>query len=639
MTTNEMLLTLFGTASEVPPRRVLTAGPLSAELEAGNLRHIRLAGREAIRAVSYIVRDHEWGTLAPRISELAVEQGAEHFRVTYRATCQEGGQRFDYAARIEGRPDGLEFAVEGNAVTDVNTARIGFVVLHPIDGVSGTPAIIEHVDGNHDETVFPALIAPYQPFMEVRAITHAVAPGLRVTCRMEGDTFETEDQRNWTDASYKTYVRPIGLPWPFLIRRGESTHQRVTLGFSGSAPAAAPESPAVRVALGAPQGVLPAVCLQVDPAEPPGAPELERVRALGPTALRCRFDARRHGAAEMAGFAALAAATGARVVLETVLPAAGDLDAEAAGIAALAGAAGLRPESVVAVPAPDMKGVTPGKPWPACPPLEAVYRAARAAFPQARLGGGTYCFFAEFNRKRPPVAALDFVTHSTGAIYHAGDDVSAMETLGCLPAVFASGKAIAAGRGYETAFGAIGCMDNPFGVAAAPNPDQTRRPMARQDPRQRGLFGAAWTLGYLSRAADAGLAAATPGAVGGAFAVADADGRLRPLFHVLRGLARHAGRPLRPAVSSRPDAVLALAVTSGDDLEVWLGNLGAPERSVTLTLPLPARVALLDAAAAAAAAQDAAFLDHLTGDLPSGAALLLPSYAVARLLVAGGAAG
>ena len=84
--------------------------------------------------------------------------------------------------------------------------------------------------------------------------------------------------------------------------------------------------------------------------------------------------------------------------------------------------------------------------------------------------------------------------------------------------------------------------------------------------------------------------------------------------------------------------MLALAVTSGDDLEVWLANLGEPERSVTPGLPLPARVALLDAATAASAARDAAFLDHLAGELPAGAALRLPSCAVARLLVPGGAA-
>src|SRR3712207_7382130 len=45
---------------------------------------------------------------------------------------------------------------------------------------------------------------PYTTFF--RSLTHEAAPGLRVTCRMEGDTFEMEDQRNWTDASFKTYV-------------------------------------------------------------------------------------------------------------------------------------------------------------------------------------------------------------------------------------------------------------------------------------------------------------------------------------------------------------------------------------------------------------------------------------------------
>ena len=37
---------------------------------------------------------------------------------------------------------------------------------------------------------------------------------------MQGDIFEMEDQRNWTDASYKTYVRPLALPWPYTLPAG-----------------------------------------------------------------------------------------------------------------------------------------------------------------------------------------------------------------------------------------------------------------------------------------------------------------------------------------------------------------------------------------------------------------------------------
>jgi hypothetical protein len=70
---------------------------------------------------------------------------------------------------------------------------------------------------------------------ELRAITHEFLPGLKVTCRMEGDTFEMEDQRNWTDASYKTYVRPLALPWPYVIGKGDAIDQTITLTVSGSA--------------------------------------------------------------------------------------------------------------------------------------------------------------------------------------------------------------------------------------------------------------------------------------------------------------------------------------------------------------------------------------------------------------------
>mgnify|MGYP006195238293 CR=1 FL=1 len=43
-----------------------------------------------------------------------------------------------------------------------------------------------------------------------------------------GDVFEMEDQRNWTDASYKTYVRPLALPWPYTLEAGTELEQAVT---------------------------------------------------------------------------------------------------------------------------------------------------------------------------------------------------------------------------------------------------------------------------------------------------------------------------------------------------------------------------------------------------------------------------
>ena len=54
-----------------------------------------------------------------------------------------------------------------------------------------------------------------------------------------------EDQRNWTDASYKTYVRPLAKPWPYTLPKGESFTQSVTLTLSGKLPKPRPARAAV----------------------------------------------------------------------------------------------------------------------------------------------------------------------------------------------------------------------------------------------------------------------------------------------------------------------------------------------------------------------------------------------------------
>ena len=158
----------------------------------------------------------------------------DRFKVTYDGMTRDAKQQFRYSAVITGESSGrLDFTAKGEAVTDFLTARTGFVVLHPIEGVAGAPARIETVDGKVSDTSFPELIDPVQPMMNLRAITHAFAPGATVECRMEGDTFEMEDQRNWTDASYKTYVRPLALPWPYTLAKGTTVEQAVRLRLEG----------------------------------------------------------------------------------------------------------------------------------------------------------------------------------------------------------------------------------------------------------------------------------------------------------------------------------------------------------------------------------------------------------------------
>ena len=93
---------LCGTDEADPPSRLLRAGPLSVELEAGNLRYIRFSGIEVLRGISFLVRDANWGTLSADISELKVEESRDAFTVAYRGRCDDGSIGLVYDAVIHG---------------------------------------------------------------------------------------------------------------------------------------------------------------------------------------------------------------------------------------------------------------------------------------------------------------------------------------------------------------------------------------------------------------------------------------------------------------------------------------------------------------------------------------------------------
>ena len=153
----------------------------------------------------------------------------------------------------------IKFSFDGVARSDFLRNRIGICILHPIAECAGIPCAIEHVDGRVEQANFPTTISPYQPFQDIRAISYEVATtGIRAQLEVEGDTFEMEDQRNWSDASFKTYCTPLALPLPAPVKTGDHAQQAVTLSLSG------PVRPILPVNLGrAPQKKCGASWLQI----------------------------------------------------------------------------------------------------------------------------------------------------------------------------------------------------------------------------------------------------------------------------------------------------------------------------------------------------------------------------------------
>lgn len=640
---------LCGTELVDPPLRTLTAGPLAVAFDNGALRYVRYGGVEVLRAIAFLVRDENWGTFTPTIEDLLVDVSGEGFSVSYRGTCADAARVLVYDARIRGRRDGsLDFEVVARPQTDVLTNRTGFIVLHPVEGVAGRPVRILHVDGREERSRFPDAIDPGCPFRDIRAVSHEVVPGTWATCTMDGDAFEMEDQRNWSDASYKTYIRPLARPWPYTLPKGEPVAQAIRLAIAGPAPVAGHvgNHRTVGIEIGEEAGRLPAVGVGVPAHEAAHALKAGRLlERLGARWLVCEIDLRRdHGRPELERYRALADLTGAEIVLEVVTRGSLDPLAELSSVAGAAAEANLMPSAVCVFPAQDMKSVQPDAPWPDMPSFEQTYAAARAAFPGVRLGGGMAAYFTELNRKRPPAAALDYVTHTTCPNVHAADDRSVMETIGALPYQILSTRAFMGdGVAYRIGPSQLGCRENPYGKSTAPNPDNARVCLSAIDPRQRGLFNAAWSLAYVAACARGGIEAVALGAPTGPFGhiyrrtdfpqpyFDDLEGPgLYPAFHVLAGLAAQAGASLLATKVSAVGEIEALALRDGTKTVLWLANL--TDEAVIAEIPSDladgARIAKLDAESFERLTTMPDYLD--TAQLADGP-VRLDAYAVARI--------
>ena len=643
---------LFGTDVSDGKRRELTAGPITALLDNGAIRYIRYRGVEVLRGIAYLLRDKNWGTYSPLIENLKVRQGKNGFVVSYNATCRDADQAIQYQARIEAKSDGtLVFSANGTPLSDFLTNRTGFVVLHPLDGIVGKPVEVVHVDGKREKRSFPKLISPGQPIFEIRSLKHVVMPGVTAEVMMEGEKFEMEDHRNWMDASYKTYVCSLLDPWPYTIAKDRMFTQSVTLTIAGK-PAKSTSrrvSNIVQVTVGGPKNRLPAIGVGVPMAEAEAAlTKIDLITSAHPSHLVCQIDGRRGGQVKAAqAFAELKNHTRIPLTVEIILPAKQPAKLETADIAAALDEAGLRPDAVVITQAHDLKSFQPNTPRPWGPSYGEMAAAARAAFPGVSLGGGMLSYFTELNRQPAPQGIFDFITHTVCPIVHSADDISVMETLETLPWIIASTRAMIGKQPYHLGPSSIPCRDNPYGAAVAANPGNGRVCLSDMDPRQRGLFAAAWNLGLVSAAAKGKLDAISLGSVTGAQGLVyrkssyaqpgfdGSDAMVYPAYHILAGLGQARGARRIETESSASGKVATLAHQSPSGTVVWLANLTSERQSVRLSgFTNAAVIHDLNESSFAALVKDPLYLAKGGTRVKKVSSLELAPYAVMRIAAA-----
>lgn len=454
----------FGTNEDLPATTAFRAGPWTGVYEAGKLRYLRIGDCEVLRMIYPAIRDQYWRTAPAQILSEKIQIEAQSFSIEYTARYQLEAVDFQAHYLFQGDAEGrLSVTMRGEALGDFQRNRIGLCVLHPIDSCAGKPVSIIHPDGSREASTFPTLISPHQPFIGVQGMEWSPAPRLQVQLHFEGDIFETEDQRNWTDGSYKTYSTPLSIPFPVQVQKGETMFQKLKLQAQTDA-----------IATTEPAQVDITVLEQTYPFPKLGTdwnPDInEYTPALSVDFLSVLLKMHEPNWVETLDSALQTAALkNIKLGLSVALTSAVDVSRLVQALEPVLG----QIEQLCVLSATH--------PVPAADLMEAAYGTLKAKFPQVPIGFGTDGYFTQLNRNRPPTSAFDFLQFSPNPQVHAFDTRTIIENLSVQRDVVRTAQSFAPGKAIHVA---------PITLRSRSNPN----PADAIDPRQHSLLTAAWTL-------------------------------------------------------------------------------------------------------------------------------------------------
>jgi hypothetical protein len=591
----------YGKDEPLPERLELRAGPLSMIFEAGDLRTIRYEDKEIIRRVYMAVRDRNWGTVTPVLTNLKKEIKEDSFLISYQCTNRQDDIHFTWTGVILGDRDGtITFKMEGEAKSTFLRNRIGFCVLHPA-AWAGVLCKIEHVDGSESRAELPLHIVseqPVQPFCEMRGISHQIKPGWWAEVKFNGEVFEMEDQRNWTDASFKTFGTPLRLPYPVEVKEGTHISQSVRLCTSGdlknkrkSKSVCTPARQALTLSIQSGAVPLPLPPLGLGCASHGqllNRRELELLQALHLDHLRVDLPLECAKIEQTLDRAVQEARRlGLHLDIALIIP--DDSEKQLRDLA----------RKVV-----DMKA--PVRTWLVFPsqenylggsPTARLVELARkhldGLIPRARFAAGTNTDFIFLQRNPPPVERVDLVTFSINPQVHAFDNASLVETLEAQAQAVCSARNLCAGLPIMVSPVTLKMRFNPYATGKVPD-DQPGELPPQVDVRQMSLFGAGWTLGSLSSLAQSGAARLTYFETTGWRGVMETKdgpplpeifrsnpGNVYPMYFVFAAIGEFAGGEIIPSISSHPQVFSGLALRKGSRQRILLAN-HTPDRQMVM---------------------------------------------------------
>jgi hypothetical protein len=229
----------------------LKAGPFELVFEPARayMRRVRLNGVDVVRNTYLHARGADWSTVLPTVTMKSVKTSASGFELEWTATHIQGEIDFAWTGRLTGSPSSVTYHCDCEARRRFATNRTGICVLIPME-YAGTDAMVGHSDGSTELVHLDERVVPVEPLRTMHTVQFG---GAKLT--FEGDSFEAEDQRNWTDSSYKAYALRGRRAGPYTLEAGEKFVHSVTIQPFG------PALPLARPVLG---GILPRIGARLD---------------------------------------------------------------------------------------------------------------------------------------------------------------------------------------------------------------------------------------------------------------------------------------------------------------------------------------------------------------------------------------
>ena len=570
-----------------PHRISLLAGNLFMIYENGSLRYISSGKTELLRMIYSAVRDRNWLTVNPVIEDEKIETAGNSFRITFKCLYNSGEINFSAHFIIEGRQDNsITLTMEGEALGRFEKNRIGFCVLHPIEGCAGRTCIIEHCEGSSIQSLFPEEISPHQVFRDIKSMRWFAD---RTSCRIdfEGDIFETEDQRNWTDASFKTYSTPLSIPFPVTIENGTRIFQRVGFRADGYFDVTVGSGDSTLVKL-IPEEILrlPSVGIcQSSRLSPLTKSEIKILRALHFDHYRVDLNLFENNWLKKAEQAydessdmgcaiefALFFDNGAREQVTSFINWYSERRPSASAILLF-------------------HKLHPSTPHQLARELISLLREVD---PDVKTGTGTNANFAQLNRFRPDDTGNDYICYSIHPQEHASDNATLVENLKAQEYSVRSTRVFAGNKGIivspvtlQRRFNA----NNTFLEIPWSGPDLP----PQVDSRMMSLFGACWTVGSLKYLCESEVDSATFYETAGERGIIQgekdsqwpsqfpaAKGMIFPVYYIFRYLLRNKDFKVIKSISSRPLVVECFALSDGKQVRIMLVNFTGSDQPVRM---------------------------------------------------------